>query len=223
MRVRPYRSKQELIYAAIREAILESRLAPGERLSPGRIAEGMGSSPLPVREAMRRLEAEGLLADTPHRGMRVIGLSLDEMSEVFGLRAVLESYAARTSCPSLSDAQVRTARMICTEMDSHTEPDAARQFGLLNRRFHLAIYAGYSGDILPAIMEGLYDRLGRYRAVELVPGYARDAQREHWAILDAVAQRNADEVAELTARHIVAAARLLAARSLEVVSKHTPG
>ena len=85
-----YRTKQELIYQELHDGILKGRYKPGERLDIEEIAAKMGTSRTPVREALRRLESEGLVASVPHRGTVVSQLSLDEVAELYHIRAVLE-------------------------------------------------------------------------------------------------------------------------------------
>jgi len=103
-----YKTMQEIVYDTIREAIQIGRYAPGQRLIADELAQELGTSRMPVREALRRLEVAGLVSITPHRGAVVSELSEQEIVEIYHIRAVLEGLAARLAA-SLLPPPISTA------------------------------------------------------------------------------------------------------------------
>ena len=97
-----YRTMKEIAYEAIREAILSGRFLPGQRLVADELAQEFGTSRMPIREALQRLENAGLVSITPHRGAVVSELSEQEIVEIYHIRAVLEGLAARLAAPHLA-------------------------------------------------------------------------------------------------------------------------
>ena len=104
-------------YAAIRQAIADQHFQPGERLTEERLAEQIGVSRTPVREALRRLSADGILELLPNLGARLPSWSMDELDEIFGLRQVLEAYGAELAAVRISPAQLAELRQLCDSME----------------------------------------------------------------------------------------------------------
>src|SRR5262245_3711157 len=129
---------QEIVLEALRQAILEGVLAPGARLRQEDLAEVFGTSRIPVREALRALEYEGLVSSEPHRGFTVTALDADDVEEVYDLRVQLESHALRLAIPALTQQDLVELEALVKAMQSAHAPDER----LANReRFYLRLYS----------------------------------------------------------------------------------
>jgi DNA-binding GntR family transcriptional regulator len=129
---------QELVLASVRKAILSGVLGPGARLRQEELAEVFGTSRIPVREALRALEYEGLVSSEPHRGFTVTALDADDVEEVYGLRILLESEAVRLALPLLTDEDLEDLEVLFKTMQEAASPDdqlASRE------RFYIRLYS----------------------------------------------------------------------------------
>lgn len=129
---------QELVLESLRKAILAGVLGPGSRLRQEELADVFGTSRIPVREALRALEYEGLVASMPHRGFTVTSLDADDVEEVYALRILLESEAVRLALPLLTDDDLEDLEELFEKMQTAARPDeqlAARE------RFYLRLYS----------------------------------------------------------------------------------
>lgn len=130
-------------YAHILSALRHGRFRAGERLIPEIIATEIGTSRMPIREALRRLAAEGLVTMRPNRGATVNALNVHDMREVFEMRAVLEGLAVRLAVPRLKPADVRLLERMLDEMEARAAPEA--DWTSAHRSFHETL-CGYSGS-----------------------------------------------------------------------------
>jgi DNA-binding GntR family transcriptional regulator len=188
---------------AVRRAILSGELAENTRLGQDEIAALFGVSKIPVREALKQLEAEGLVAFTQQRGATVVSLSEDEIIELFEIRAALEELAARLSVANLTASSLSAAEAALVAYDNET--DVAR-WGALNWAFHSALYKEARKPTLLGYIKSVHDKLDRYLRAQLTltKGIAK-SQAEHYQILEHARQGRVDEVAALTRRHVMEA------------------
>jgi DNA-binding GntR family transcriptional regulator len=129
---------QELVLSSVRKAVLTGVLGPGARLRQEELADVFGTSRIPVREALRALEYEGLVTSEPHRGFTVTALDADDVEEVYDLRILLESHAVRLAVPLLTDDDLEELEELFAAMQVPGAPDeqlAARE------RFYLRLYS----------------------------------------------------------------------------------
>lgn len=129
---------QDLVLASVRKAILSGVLAPGARLRQEELADVFGTSRIPVREALRALEYEGLVTSEPHRGFTVTALDADDVEEVYDLRILLESHAVRLALPVITDEDLDDLERLFQAMQAAEAPDeqlASRE------RFYLRLYS----------------------------------------------------------------------------------
>lgn len=202
-------SASEVIFEALREAITQGEVKEGEALRQDRIARMFNVSRIPVREALTRLEEQGLVSTQRYRGAVVSSLSVEAIEEVFEFRALIEPEVLRLAIARMSEAALARAAEFAAAFA--TEPDSAR-WGDLNRRFHYALYEDSARPYYLSTISAALDRVDRYSRIQLVvtDGMAR-ARREHEAILAAAVARDADRAAALTRAHILAAGRSLVA------------
>ena len=207
-----YRTKQEIIYETIREAIQIGRYAPGHHLVADDLAQEFGTSRMPVREALQRLENAGLVSITPHRGAVVSELSEQEIVEVYHIRAVLEGLAARLAAPHLSPADYDRLNALIDDMASTgtAEPDLD-QLLRGNRDLHEIIWQAARAPRLHELLENLYDASRRFRNISiLLSGRLEQIVQEHRRIVQALAagdpataERFANEHHEITAQRLL--------------------
>jgi DNA-binding GntR family transcriptional regulator len=185
------------VFENLRQAIIRGDVAPGDRLVESRIAGVLDISRTPVREAIHKLEREGLLRKLPHGGFTVVHLSREDIEETFGIRCVLESYAARLAALN------------------HREEDLIRQFQAclakgrleelprINTEFHNLFYALSNSPKLIKLINDLRDQIFRFRRILLkMDNMAKTSNEDHRNMLEAIRQRNADRVEKLVKEHI---------------------
>ena len=187
------------VMVSLRDAIQSGRLLDGAELNQVALAEHFGTSRVPVREALRALEAEGWITALPHRRAVVQALSLARVNEIFEVRALLESHLVR-KVVSHSGNRVDTLLALCDEMEAmkdHGEWVAA------NRRFHHGLLAAAESPVTLELIEQLSSQVERYLRVH-GEDVIREAEAgaEHRAIVAAVSARNADRAARLLVAHI---------------------
>jgi DNA-binding GntR family transcriptional regulator len=194
----------------LRERILRSEYPEGEPLRQDAIALAFGVSRIPVREALRQLEAEGLVSFHPHRGAVVSSLSLPEINEVFSLRAALECDLLRRAIPRVTDEHLESAGEVLDGYGQAFREGDVAAWGEFNRRFHAALYAAADRPITAGIVQRLHQQSDRYSRIQLVLTHGQSrAAEEHQAILDAVRERDVRGATTLMKRHILGAGRTL--------------
>ncbi|GGB34301.1 transcriptional regulator [Roseibium aquae] len=193
-------SASSIVFDALRKAIVEGELAEGEPLRQDEIARLFNTSRIPVREAISRLEEQGLVKTQRYKGAIVAGLSPKETAEVFDLRALIEPEIMRDAVPRMSKDLLTQAREKCVAFASCTEPMA---YGDLNRAFHETLYSASDLKFFQDVANNAIDRVERQIRAQLVMSNGMErAGREHFAILDACEKGDANLASELTRAHI---------------------
>ena len=202
-----YRTITEMVSATLRQAIIQGTLASGETIRQDHLATAFGVSRMPIREALRQLEAEGLVEFYPHRGTVVAAVEPKDILELFEIRLLLECHAIPKAVATIDAASLGRAADILDEIDA--EPDVAK-WGELNRRFHLELYGGIEGSRLYAMIEAQYRHLDRLvRLVLSQLDYAEKSQAEHRLLLQQFRDGDADGAANTLRDHLaISSARL---------------
>jgi DNA-binding GntR family transcriptional regulator len=203
---------QEIAYDAIRDGILTGRHEPGQRLVADDLARTLGVSRMPVREALQRLEAAGLVSITPHRGAVVSELSEPECAEIYHIRAVLDGLATRLATAHLAASDHARLGTLLEEMEAGVRAQDVQQILSANREFHAIIWSAARAPRLRELLENLYDASQRFRHLSvLIPRRLDQITQEHRLIAQALAggdaaaaERYANEHHEGTARRILA-------------------
>ncbi len=149
---------QDLVLTSMREAILTGALPPGTRLRQEKLAEMFGTSRIPVREALRALEYEGLVTSLPYRGFTVTELDADDIEEVYDLRVLLESHAVRLAVPLMTDEDLQTLEDLYAEMTA-AEPGDAQLAA--RERFYIKVYSMTGRHRLVALISRLRQEVAR--------------------------------------------------------------
>jgi DNA-binding GntR family transcriptional regulator len=193
---------QQQVLESLRTAIVRRELLPGTPIRAGTVAASLGVSRIPVREALRVLEAEGLVSATPHKGVTVAEMSAADLHEIYLLRRILETEAARRAVPALSPATFAELEAIVARMDVHLADGDHAELIELNRTFHFTICEASGLSHLMRIVRMLWNQSDAYRALYLAhEDHRHQAQREHWMILEACHARDADTAIELLDEH----------------------
>lgn len=193
-----YTTKTDAAYSALRSAILSGVLLPGAPVLARKVAEELNMSLIPVREALRRLEQEGLVVIRPHVGARVRELPAKDLEEILLIRGELEVLATRLSAPVMDDATLDELDALVRRMDDCVEADNPDGYGQLNREFHMTLYAHNNNDRLLQLIQGLWDQVPRARSVfALNPDHMSSSQEGHHRLLEALRARDADAAAEV--------------------------
>lgn len=198
-------SRGEEAYQKMREAIQSGELKPGTRLREVELAEWLGSSRTPVREALNRLQTEGLVVQEPRRGMIIAELDHSMVSELYFMREVLEGTAARLAARHASDVEISMLREIADRDKNLTDPiKLARN----NRMFHETLYRAAHNRYLLKTLSLLQESLALLGPTTLgMPGRSHTAYEEHSALVRAIEQHDADAADEMSRAHIRSAHR----------------
>jgi DNA-binding GntR family transcriptional regulator len=202
-----YRSKADLVTEHLRGELQAGRPGPGERLVVSQVAERLGVSKVPVREAVTRLTGEGYLTYIPNVGPVVPSFTAGEVHETAIMRVALESVAFESALPRHDDASVASLGRLCDAMDG-----ADVDFPECNVDFHAAVLEPTPFRELHRTIRSLLDRAQRYAIVHAVPGYRDEAQSEHRAIVELVRSRDLEALVELNRSHVLTAAERLIER-----------
>jgi DNA-binding GntR family transcriptional regulator len=186
----------------LREAILTGRLRPGERIRQHIVAESCGTSRIPVRDALRQLEAEGLVTLVSNSGARVAEFNAEELSQIYELRERIEPLAAVQSIPKLSAADIDELRELSQKLDDAAKDGDASTWVEVDRRFHLLLLSQASPRLV-AIVHSLWNATQHYRRMYFsLPERAAVARYEHALLLDAVVAGTTEEAELLLLLHI---------------------
>lgn len=188
-------------YDQIRSAILEGAFRPGSRVSQVKIAERLGLSRTPVREALRLIEKEGLVTSTKGRQIVISPTSMSDLDELYALRIKLDTTTVRTTVPLLTGADLDEMRASLEAMVSNEKPDAFNAYDTAHRQFHLVAIRG-AGPRHVEYSARLNEHAERYRRLYTVQANSYEQSRgEHLAIMAAAAEGDGDKVAYLLAEH----------------------
>lgn len=193
-----YSSKSDIVCAMLRELIISGELAGSSPLRQRELAARFGVSQTPVREALRRLESEGLVVNDPHRGATVAASRNGIVQDNSLLRATLEPLGARLAAAAVTEEQLARLRELNEEMVA-SQHDRER-YGALNREFHFAIYEAAASPMLLSMMRLLW------QAMPEGPKVTRphaESTEQHQELINALAARDPERAAEITRQHIL--------------------
>lgn len=211
------RTLADRAFVTLRDAIVTARLPPGQRLRLDEVAQQLNMSAMPVREALRRLEAASLVEFEPHRGATVARLSTAELTEVFDIRSMIETAAIRRSAPLFEEADRLAAEAALGAYEiallAGDFPEATQRHQL----FHHALYQADKHPWLVRTVMPLWEASGRYwHWLTMYAGWKHDEGRKaHQRLLDLCVARDGDGAADELTEHLARSAELLS-RALSV-------
>jgi DNA-binding GntR family transcriptional regulator len=192
----------EVAYEALRDAIMTKQLLPGERLMETELANEMGISRTPVREAVRRLETDGYVVIVPRKGSYVAGISMKDVMDVFEIRTALEMLAAEKAAERATEEEMEDLKRAVRDM-SDTENAGILATVDSDARFHSLIYQMSKNDRLVSLIHDLREQIYRFRSTTLSdPGRLKLALREHQRVLEAIAGRDPERAAKAIQKHM---------------------
>jgi DNA-binding GntR family transcriptional regulator len=192
------------VFENLKQAIVRGDFSPGNRLVESRIAEAMGISRTPVREAIHKLEREGLIKKLPQGGFYVLNLSREEIEETFGIRSVLESYAARLAAIKHQKEELEPLEEKIEAFQYFLNRGEMEALLEINTEFHGLLYAMSRSPKLVKMINDLQDQIYRFRRIILkIETMAKTSNDDHRQMLSAMKMRDADRVETLVRQHIL--------------------
>jgi DNA-binding GntR family transcriptional regulator len=204
------RTVKHTLVETLRDEIFRGDLVPGQYLRLEEIAPRFDVSTMPVREALRDLEAEGLVTIFPHRGAIVTQLSADELQDIYDIRVILEEMATRLAVPLLTEDTLAELGSVVEQMENRVHDVVT--YVKLNHQFHLTLYAASGRKHLCEINRILRNRTQHYLHVfiaEADSGHAPQIGGEHRAILEASRRGDAEQAAAIIHDHVAQTGRSL--------------
>ena len=200
-----YKPLRDVVFETLRDAIITQVLKPGERLMEIQLADEMGVSRTPVREAIRKLELEGLVVMVPRKGAYVAGVSMKDIHEVYEVRSALEMLAVTLAAERITEEELDALeRQVLRESEEEKADDGDLDSIIyIDSSFHDIIYLAAHNQRLVQFINILQEQLQRFRAASLSkPGRSKTALEEHKKIVEALSERNGDLASKLARDHI---------------------
>lgn len=204
-----YRSMQDIVFETLRDEILRGKVEPGTALNSLALSKRLGVSRTPIREALNRLVSVGLVENLPHRGAYVRKMSIEEILEVYYIRAALAGVCAQLATKRISEAQKKRLSELCDEMEKPGEDHQTmlRQ----NFEFHNIIFQAAHAPRIESLALQYYHQSEQYRALSLeLPGRFEEACREHRGIVQAILAGDNDAAEKTSREHQLNTARRIA-------------
>jgi len=191
-------SKEQGVYEQVRQAIISGEMAAGQRLISAEIGKSLGVSSMPVRNALMRLEAEGLVTRIPHREFAVTLYSSRDVKELYTVRVALDSLAGRLAAANMTPDKVEKLRDILARSEVALRNRDLASLRLINKEFHTTLCAFAENRHLQEIILGLQARVPSYHEEYYgIPGMAEKSVTDHYEILEALVEGRLDLVETL--------------------------
>ena len=201
-----YKPLRDVVFETLRDAIITQVLKPGERLMEIQLADEMGVSRTPVREAIRKLELEGLVVMVPRKGAYVAGVSMKDIHEVYEVRSALEMLAVTLAAERITEEELDALeRQVLRESEEEDKKESSDLSSIIyiDSSFHDIIYQAAHNQRLVQFISILQEQLQRFRAASLSkPGRSKTALEEHKKIVEALSERNGELASQLAREHI---------------------
>lgn len=198
-----YKPLRELVFEHIKMAIINGELKPGERLMEVQLADRLGVSRTPVREAIRKLELEGLVIMVPRKGAYVSDVSLKDIIDVFEVRETLEGLAASLAAEKISDEEIKKLEDIVNTTKQYVEKEDVQGIIDSDVKFHDYIFSLSRNDKLIQIMSNLQEHIYRFRVIYV--SMAKKSVKminEHSELLNAIKSREPQKAKMLAVSHV---------------------
>lgn len=216
VKLNEYMPLRDLVFTTLRQAILKGELQPGERLMEIQLAEKMGVSRTPIREAIRKLEKEGLVIMVPRKGAEVAGISEKMLKDVLEVRVTLEKLALRLAMEHAGAADIRKLEEAEEQFQAAVEQQTLIEMAEADEHFHFIIYELARNDKLKELLNSLKENMYRYRLEYLKSeSYRLSLMEEHNAIIEAFKHNDLEAGIAVTDKHIANQERAVIARVRE--------
>lgn len=205
----PHGRNHEQVASELRQLILSGLLGPGQPVNQDEVAERLGVSRMPVREALRTLAVEGLVQFHPNRGAVVTELSRRDMEELYALRIMLEGPAARRSAENMTSEHLTGLQGLIKEMERLRDGPRA-EWAEVHYRFHLSLYEAAGMPRLGRLIAGLRNLVEPYSRIYIrLPERMRQAEREHRDLVAACRKRDGERAEKVLVEHLSSPSRAL--------------
>jgi DNA-binding GntR family transcriptional regulator len=189
------------IVRILRDAIIQGKFKPGERLIQDELAKSLGVSRMPIREAFKQLESEGYVTLEPHKGAVVKEFTIQELEEIYLLRSKLEPIAVKESLKSIDEQSISQLEECHEQMKNAS---SIHEFVELNIKFHNLLIKDCKLEKLNTIIQSLWTGFPQ-QTPHLLPNQIQSSIVEHEGILNAIKQGNIDEACSIVEKHIIRA------------------
>lgn len=198
-----YLPLRDVVFNTLRQAILKGELEPGERLMEIQLAERLGVSRTPIREAIRKLELEGLVNMVPRKGAEVAKISERNLRDVLEVRRALEELAMELACQRLSEEDIEKIKELNVRMQAEMDNEDSTALAEVDEAFHDVIYLGTGNERLVQMLNNLREQMYRYR-LEYIKDQGSRASlvKEHEELINAVAARDINQAKAAIRGHI---------------------
>lgn len=198
------KSLGQLVFENLKQAIIMGEIAPGTRLVESQVAEAHDISRTPVREAIHKLERERFVSRLPRGGFTVLGLSREDIIETFGIRSVLEGYAARLAAVNHQPADLKPLQEKIDEFQRLLDRHQLKELAGVNTKFHALLYTLSKSPRLVHMIHALQDQIFRFRQIILRDAArARISNEDHRLMLTYIRKRDVEGVEQLVREHIL--------------------
>lgn len=203
LNVNSYLPLRDVVFLTLRDAILKGDLKPGERLMEMHLAERLGVSRTPIREAIRMLEKEGLAVTVPRKGAQVAKMTETDLENVLEIRDALDELAVKAACKRWTDAELKKLRQAMLEFEVAAKGNDVRDIVQKDEDFHDVIYHMTRNSKLNEIVSNLREQMYRYRYeyVKDSSNYSRLVE-EHKMILEGISRRDIEYVTQIMHMHL---------------------
>ena len=203
IRLDSYQPLREVVCEALREAIRKGVLKPGERLMEIQLAEELGVSRTPIREAMRKLELEGYIVMMPRRGTYVASMSIRDINEIFEIRTVLESLSSGLAAERITQEELERLQRLMLKISGYVKIGNMEKIVATDIEFHDVLYQAARNGRLVGIISNLRDQLTRFRTLSMsFPGRLEATLEEHRNMVEAIAQGDVSAAQKAAEAHM---------------------
>ncbi len=222
IRLDSYKPLRELVFENVRQAIVKGVFAPGERLMEIQMADELGVSRTPVREAIRKLELEGFVVMIPRRGTYVANLSIKDINDVYEIRTSLDVLAAGLAAERIEPEEIAELNRLLLEISNASKHNDMEAIVKLDTDFHDVLYKASRNERLRNIINNLREQITGIRGVSMrYPGRMADTIEEHRALVDSIASRDSEKAQAAARIHLENAEHtLLTAMAEETKKQH---
>jgi DNA-binding GntR family transcriptional regulator len=198
-----YLPLRDVVFQTLRKAILTGELMPGERLMEIHLAQKLGVSRTPIREAIRKLELEGLVMNIPRRGAQVAEISERGLRDVLEVRRALDTFCAELACERISDEEKEALKKACKDFEDAVETKDVTVIAKADVAFHDIIVGATGNERLVALLNNLAEQMYRYR-FEYIKDFSQHGKliEEHRVLMDAILKGNIIGARDAAREHI---------------------
>ena len=194
---------REVVFQTLRQAILKGELKPGERLMEVALAERLGVSRTPIREAMRKLELEGLVVMVPRKGAQVASITEKDLTDVLEVRITLENFAIEKACTHMTEEDMDKLWLASKQFERAIQEGDLVRIAEADQAFHEIIYQASDNARLLQVLTNMREQIYRYRLEYLKDELSRDKLlEEHRRLTDAIRRRDAAQAQRISFEHL---------------------